>query len=326
MAKITDEDEYFQIERQAIEERVSRMMWNDRPDILFIGRETYDMLAAPIAKAAGMPVLMHASGATTIANKQGRLSTNLTEALLAGYHLADQIVTPAQHMAARIRALGLPWVSLIPNAVDEQMFHAGPRDVNLARRIGISDGHRVIAHISNLAVMKRARDLLEAAPAVLAAHPEATFLFVGDGAECQRLRDRTSDLGLEGQVLFTGWVPYPDLLDHMRLADIVVMPAEDETQARVYLETRATGRVPVVSDIPAAREVVTHGETGLIFPCADIEALAACLTTVLADQAKFAQIGRAARDQLGHHRLSFAVASYSDLLENLLQAPPKSTE
>jgi glycosyltransferase involved in cell wall biosynthesis len=53
--------------------------------------------------------------------------------------------------------------------------------------------------------------------------------------------------------------------DYINLADVVVMPSEREGQSLVYLEAQACGKLIVASDIPAAREVITDGETGLLF-------------------------------------------------------------
>ena len=68
------------------------------------------------------------------------------------------------------------------------------------------------------------------------------------------------------RVRFAGWIDYARMPDYINLGDIVVMPSESEGLARVYLEAQACARVLVASDIPPAREVVTEGETGLLFP------------------------------------------------------------
>jgi glycosyltransferase involved in cell wall biosynthesis len=317
MAKITDNDDYFRIESEAITRLLGQLIAEDRPDLILVGRETYAMLTSPIAQSAKIPVLLRVAGATTIAIEQGRLSPKLTEKLLAGYHLADRIVTPARHMADRLAALGIGNVAVLPNAVDEVLFHDGPRDSALAAALGIPADHLVVAHISNMATMKRPLDLLEAAPAVLSANPKTLFLFVGSGEESEQLTKRAAALGITGRVHTTGWVPYAQMSDHVRLADIVVMPASDETQARVYLETRAAGRVLVASDIPAAREVVDHKRTGVLFPMGNIQALSSALIALAADPAERARLGRLARAELGLHRLSVAVAAYIHLFKDL---------
>ena len=318
MAKIADQDDYFRIESEAISRLLPQMIAEDRPYLILIGRETYAMLGGPIAERQGIPLVLRVAGATTIAITQGQLSKMLTGERLAAYRLADRIVTPARHMARRLGPLGFQNVEVVPNAVNDTVFHDGDRDPILAASFGIPKDHLVVAHISNMAAMKRSIDLIEAAPAVLAARPRTTFLFVGTGVLSKRIDERAKALGIAAYVQTTGWINYPELPDHLRLADIVVMPASDETQARVYLETRATGRVLVASDIPAAREVVTHERTGILFPMGDTQALSAALLDLAAYPAKRKSLGQRARAELGSHRLPVAVASYIRLFNELI--------
>jgi hypothetical protein len=70
---------------------------------------------------------------------------------------------------------------------------------------------------------------------------------------------------------------YAEVPRYLNLADLVVTPSETEGLSRVYLETQACGRVLIASDIPAAREVVEPGHTGLLFPRGDPAALAAAI-------------------------------------------------
>ena len=66
------------------------------------------------------------------------------------------------------------------------------------------------------------------------------------------MEDACRRMGIVERVRFVGWIDYDRMPDYLNLADIVVMPSEAETQARVYLErrhaaassSRATSRRP----------------------------------------------------------------------------------
>jgi glycosyltransferase involved in cell wall biosynthesis len=75
--------------------------------------------------------------------------------------------------------------------------------------------------------------------------------------------------------------------DYLRLADLLVLPSEHETQALVCPETQACGGVMVASDIPGSREVIEDDQTGLLFrKCdPDPEALAAVMRQAASDPA-----------------------------------------
>jgi glycosyltransferase involved in cell wall biosynthesis len=68
-----------------------------------------------------------------------------------------------------------------------------------------------------------------------------------------------------------GWVEYEQVPKYVNLAEIVVMPSDDENQARVYLEAQACGRVLLASDIGGAREVITDGVAVALYRKGDIE-------------------------------------------------------
>jgi glycosyltransferase involved in cell wall biosynthesis len=132
------------------------------------------------------------------------------------------------------------------------------------------------------------------------------------------MEDACQQAGIQDRVRFTGWVDYPRVPDYINLADLVVMPSADEGLARVYLETQACGRVLLASDIPAAREVVVDGQTGLLFRAGDLADLTATTLRAAAAAPLRAAIGRQARQHIeDQHRLPDAVARYAALLAEL---------
>ena len=107
----------------------------------------------------------------------------------------------------------------------------------------------------------------------------------------------------------------PELIS---VADLVAMPSAAEGLARVYLEAQACGRVLVASDIPAAREVVRHGGTGLLFRSGDHEDLAAQLATAANDPDLREEIGRQARHYVAQrHDLQQMVSAYEGVLTDV---------
>ena len=95
------------------------------------------------------------------------------------------------------------------------------------------------------------------------------------------------------------------------------MPSEFEGLARAYVEAQACGRALVASDIPAAREVIVDGETGLLFPAGDVAALTAATLRLAAAPEMRAAIGRRARARAACHALGTAVDAYERLLQEV---------
>src|SRR5262249_10474991 len=79
---------------------------------------------------------------------------------------------------------------------------------------------------------------------------------------------------------------------------------------RACVEAMASGRPLVASDIAPARELIRDGETGLLFPLGDDEALAQRLRSLLTDPDRRAALGRRARAAVANRRLDTAIAAY----------------
>jgi glycosyltransferase involved in cell wall biosynthesis len=244
---------------------------------------------------------------------------------LAQYRKVDLIVTVAEHMALGLRRLGLSNVTTVPNAVDVQQFAPRGRPAGLADALRVRPDDVVVMLVANLHRRKRPLDLVASAPLALQREPRLLYVIVGDGELRPVMEARCRELGIAERFRFTGWVSYERVPEHMSLADVVVLPSEAEGLARTYLEAQACGRVLVASDISAAREVVIDGETGLLFPVGDPNALAAAVLRAAADPALRAAIGRRARDHVRrHHTVDAAAATYREILGRVAHRASRS--
>ena len=258
---------------------------------------------ADIARAHAIPCLLRLPGSVICGLLRGTYSTGLARELLAaGRTRNGSSPPPAISPSGPARWDGRR--RLIPNAVDTERFAPRPKDPALLRQHGIPDTALVVAHLSNLKPIKQPLDVVASARAVLPQDPRLVYLIVGDGPARRPMEDACQQAGIQDRVRFTGWVDYPRVPDYINLADLVVMPSADEGLARVYLETQACGRVLLASDIPAAREVVVDGQTGLLFRAGDLADLTATTLRAAADAPLRAAIGRQARQHIeDQHRL-----------------------
>jgi glycosyltransferase involved in cell wall biosynthesis len=312
---------YRRVEREAVRALLPELIARDRPDLLFLGRETFAWDAPDIARRHAIPLVLRTAGAMTIGMLHGTLPEADVRYLLDQYRKADLIICPARHLAARLEPFGFANVRVIWNAVDGQRFAPRPKDPQLARTLGLERDDVVVAHVSNLKSLKRPLDVIEAAALALRRNPRLVFVIVGQGPVGAAMQAACDEKGIADRVRFVGWIDHDRVADFLNLTDVVVMPAEDETQARVYLETQACGRVLLASDIAAAREVVTDGETGMLFRRGDPANLAARLLD-LADRPEWrAAIGRQARARIAAHALPAIVAEYLEALASVAGAP-----
>ena len=93
-----------------------------------------------------------------------------------------------------------------------------------------------------------------------------------------------------------------DVREVWRRAAIALLPSTyGEGVPKALLEAAACGRPLIAADVPGCREAVRPGETGLLVPPHDVEALAAAIAALAADPLQRARMGRAGRERVERH-------------------------
>lgn len=167
-------------------------------------------------------------------------------------------------------------------------------------------GGPLVGAVTVLRKQKAVEDLLEAAPAVLAAVPEARIAIVGDGPERAALGERAAALGLGERVAFLPFTGPPSR--HLRALDVYVLPSAWEAFPIGVLEAQACGVPQVATDVGGTREAVVP-ETGVLVPPRDPGALALALIGLLEDGERRRKMAAASRQR---HALHFELEPMLD--------------
>ncbi|MCW5977704.1 MAG: glycosyltransferase family 4 protein [Bryobacteraceae bacterium] len=318
--KLSDFDEYLRyqaIEHDEIRRTLPALIDRYRPDVVVSGHETLAGAVIDPAHAKGLPCALLLRGSPTWQIVTGVYPERLTARYLELFRRADVVIAVGDYMRTRLAGLGVPGVVHIPNFLDLEMFSPGPRDPDLAARYGIDADRVVVLHASVMTPRKRPEDVLRSAALTLPRAPKLVYLFLGGEERASELEEACRREGLADRVRFIARVPYEKMPDHIRLADMVVLASEGEGLARVYLEAQAGGRMPIASDIPAAREVIEDGETGLLFKVGDAAGLAARIMEAYGNTPLRERIGQAARRRVAQHEIGRVIDNYIETLSAL---------
>lgn len=181
--------------------------------------------------------------------------------------------------ARRLRFLG--------NGIDVERFHprnrAPERVVAVRSALGIPPGHLVIGMVGRMTAEKGYRDFFGAAR-ILAARGDVTFIAVGafEPWKADAIgRPEIDALGLGDRLRVLG--QRDDVDDLYAAMDVLALPSHREGFPRAPMEAAATGLPVVVSDERGCRATVIDGESGLLVPMRDAEALARALGRLLDD-------------------------------------------
>lgn len=140
------------------------------------------------------------------------------------------------------------------------------------RELGIPENAFLVGTVSRLDPEKGVRHLLEAAPGILAALPEARLLLVGDGGEAETLRALAERLGVAERVVFAGY--RADAQRLLGALDVFVMASLTESWGFAVIEAMAAGLPVVCTRTAGPSSFLEHGRTGLMVPAADPGAIA----------------------------------------------------
>lgn len=148
-------------------------------------------------------------------------------------------------------------------------------------------------------VERKGVDVLLDAAAGLKPRHDFRVVIVGEGPERPGLEARAAELGVTQVVQFRGRVSAEELVRAYATSHVCVLPAvvdrrgDTEGLGVVLLEAMTYG-VPVIgSNVGGITDIVTDGETGLLVPPGDAEALMAAITRLKHDPALTAKLGAA---------------------------------
>lgn len=162
--------------------------------------------------------------------------------------------------------------------------------------LGVSDDAPVVGIVCRLVEQKGVSYGLRGFAQAVLQVPTARLLIAGDGPLRAELEAEANALGLDASARFLGW--QHDAPRLMSAFDVLLLPSLWEGFGLVILEAMSR-QVPVVaSAVSAIPEIVVHGETGLLIPPRDVDALAAALVCLLGDAPLRRHMGMLAEDRL----------------------------
>ncbi len=224
----------------------------------------------------------------------------------AAFRRADIAVPVSTAIEQLLRRTGRPRgrVARINPGVDPVRFSPGDADSSpsLRSRYGVGDAPVILA-LARLVPRKGHDLLIRALPGVLQKVPTARLVIGGEGPEEARLRALVAELGVEQQVTFAGRIGEDVLVDHYRMATVFAMPSRqgprDIEGFGIVLVEAGACEVPVVATRAGGiADAVADGETGLLVPQENVDALREALLRLLQNPEESLRMGKRARQRV----------------------------
>lgn len=207
--------------------------------------------------------------------------------------VVDRFLPVSRHVETRLVSQGIPAakLGLIRNGIDPERFEVA-RDADLRTALAGDSTAPVVLTAARLVPQKAIGVLLAAAALV----PGVIFLLAGEGPDRPALEARAAELGVSSRVRFLG--ARLDMAELLAVSDLFVLPSLAEGLPISILEAMAGAKPVVATRIGGIDEVVLEGETGLMVPPGDAEALAAAIRRVLADPELAWRLGQGGRTRV----------------------------
>ena len=325
---------------EALRSGIERVSEDWRPDILHAHSPALcGMAGLRAARRMGLPFVYEIrafwedAAVGNLTGREGSVKYRLTRALenrvVAG---ADAVFTICDGLRRDLveRGHDAHKIALSPNGVDLTLFGEPPaRDTALAERLAL-DGGPVIGFIGSFYDYEGLDDLIAAMPLLRERHPGARLLLVGGGPMEDSLRAQAAASPAHDAVVFAGRVPHDEVERYYSLVDVLAYPRKKSRLTDLVtplkpLEAMAQKRIVAASDVGGHRELITDGETGILFAPDDPAACAAALADLIDRRERWDAMREAGRAHVAaRHDWARNVENYRAVYQRLVGDRPEN--
>lgn len=232
--------------------------------------------------------------------------------------LATDIIAVAKAAADDLTATGIHEnrIRVIINGVEPVRVIGEDEKKALRSSLGIAEGAFVCGISARLEEYKGHFYLLESAREVLREHPNTYFLIIGSGSCEEKLRRTAKEYGIDGNVIFTGFVD--DVAPYYNIMELNLnCSVGTETSSLALSEGMSVGVPAIATTYGGNPYMVTDGVNGFLVPERDPHAMAEKIALVVSDAGLRAALSRGARDQ---YEKKFTASAMTRQLEKCYEA------
>ncbi len=263
--------------------KLARLIKDHHIDVLHTHLSTASLIGAFAARQAGKPSVAHVHGMNSA----------------TCFKHSTMIIAVSEAVKKHLCAQGLPEdrVTVVHNGVNLAKFEPMPID-DARSELGI-DSSPLIGVFGRLSSEKGQRVALESMALVAQNIPNARMLMVGDGKDYKDLITLAETLEISEKVRFESF--NPNIQPMISACDVVLIPSQKEGFGLVAVNAMALERPVVATNIGGLPEIIKDGETGILTPPNDPQAISQALYELLLDPKKMQQMGKLGRKRTEKH-------------------------
>lgn len=302
----------------------------NKPDVvLFITEEaesvgglvSYFVRFKSVVRVAG-------SGIVTCFHGTGFNKRILKYPMSSLYKRSDRVIAVSNYTKSLLEGVGVDnqKIRVIYNGVKNSLLENPVNIENtdlLKKKYNIDKKDKVVITVARVLPRKGQDYVIRALPGVLEKVPNLKYLVVGEGKFRQEFEKLAVELGVSGNVVFTGGVENSSIVDFLDLSDLFIMPNRAwnnkvEGLPNSIIEASARGKAVIAGNHSGSVEAVLHEETGLLVDSTDPEKIGKALIEVLTDSKKLKEYGANGKDFIRNNfREEIMIKNYFNLIEEV---------
>jgi phosphatidyl-myo-inositol dimannoside synthase len=258
----------------------SSILKGSRQDVIVLGHINLAIVGVAIKKLfPGKKLALICHGIEVWQPLQGIKKKVLEQAdhiLAVSAFTKDKLVT--------IQGLRSDKVAVFHNTIDPffEMPIAFEKDETLMQRYGVKAHDFVLFSLCRLSSNEQYKgydQVIEALPALLDKYPNIKYIIAGkyDELEHQRVTALVKELGVENNVILTGFIKNEEITAHYQLANTYIMPSNGEGFGIVFIEATACGVRAIAGNKDGSIDALMNGELGTLVDPMNVEEIAAAI-------------------------------------------------
>jgi len=302
--------------------KIYRFVKKEKIEILQFGHYAhYCLIGTLLAKLLKLKILIYFHGIDLWIHQRKKIDRWLMKLNLKN---ADKLIANSNFIKNEISNLGIPKekVVVVYPGVNVEKF----KNLNSKKTSDLAN-KKIILSLGRLIKLKGYDLVLKALPEVVRVVPNLIYLIIGEGEEEKELRELVKKLDLEKYVNFVEAIKGPEetRASYYALADVFAGPSREiiykdykhiESFGLVYLEAAAAEKPVIATKIGGIPEAVLNGQTGLLVPPENPQALAQALIKLLTDEELAKKLGKQGRKRVEKEfRWEQQVEKISELLD-----------
>jgi len=243
------------------------------------------------------------------------------------YSRVDAVLPNTPQYSKYIASMGVAEskVKWLPFPIDTGLFRPSVDCSEVRQKWGLSESDQVIVFIGTLFEFSGLDAFIRQFPRVIKEVPEAKLLIVGDGPQRVKLERIITELGLERQVIITGFQPYPTMPEYINLAAICINTfLISDTTMDVFpakiVQYIACGKATVATALPGITTLLPGESHGVVYATSAAD-VAKEVISLLKSTERRRELGHAG---LNHARRSYSYKKIAHELESILEEAIKN--